>query len=213
MENKLLLIGAGGHCRSVIDSIDEKKYSDIIIVDVSEMVGKYILSIPISGTDDDIIKFFENGYHQAFITIGSIGNPDKRIRIYDRLKNIGFHFPTIIDSTAIISSNINAIGEGVFIGKGVIINTGVKIGTCAIINTGTIIDHDCEIGKFVHIAPGVRMSGGINIQDNVHIGIGSNITESIQIGKNTIIGAGSVVVSDIAEGVTAFGVPCKERSS
>jgi sugar O-acyltransferase (sialic acid O-acetyltransferase NeuD family) len=209
MDNKLLLVGAGGHCRSVIDSINRVQYTDIAIIDLPEMVGEDVFSVPIAGTDNELPSFFENGYKEAFITLGSIGNPAKRVALYKKLKKIGFNFPSIIDATAIVSKINVTIDEGVFIGKGVIINTGVKIGACSIINTGAIIDHDCNIGKFVHIAPGVRMSGGICIRDNTHIGIGSSLIQSVSIGRNSIIGAGSVVVSDIGEDITAFGVPCK----
>jgi len=211
MNDKLLLFGAGGHCRSVIDSINREQYSDIAIIDMPEMVGKDVFSMPIVGTDADIDKFFKMGYRQAFITLGSVGNPDKRIMLYNKLKKTGFQFPVVIDSTAIISSLAGNISEGVFVGKGVIINTGVKIGICSIINSGAIVDHDCEIGQFAHIGPGVRMSGGIHVHDNVHVGVGSSIIQSVSIGKNTIIGAGSVVVSNISENVTAFGNPCKTR--
>ena len=211
MDNKLLLCGAGGHCRSVIDSIDRDKYSDIIILDLLKMIGKDICSIPVSGTDADIEKFFEMGYRQAFIAIGSIGFPKKRIDLYKKLKKTGFQFPVIIDSTAIVSKTNVTIDDGVYIGKGVIINTGVHLGSFSIINTGAIIDHDCEIGNFVHIGPGVRMSGEVHVHDNTHVGIGSSLKQTIKIGKNSIIGAGSVVISDIAESVTAFGIPCKER--
>jgi sugar O-acyltransferase (sialic acid O-acetyltransferase NeuD family) len=209
---KLLLVGAGGHCRSVIDSLDKNYYSDIVIVDIPEMVGKKIFSIPVIGTDDDINSLFDNGYKQAFITLGSIGYPNKRICLYNKLKKTGYQFPSVIDATAIISSSDISIGEGVFIGKGVIINTGTYVGAFSVINTGSIIDHDCTIGQFVHVSPGVRMSGGIHIHDNVHIGIGSTLVQSVSIGKNTIIGAGSVVISDIQANVTAFGVPCKTHN-
>jgi sugar O-acyltransferase (sialic acid O-acetyltransferase NeuD family) len=206
---KLLLVGAGGHCRSVIDSIDRDFYSDIVIVDMPEMVGREVLSIPVVGTDNDIDSLFVDGYHQAVVTMGSVGHPVKRMRLYEKIKRVGYQFPSVIDPTAIISKSNTVIAEGVFIGKGVIINTGVRVSAFSIINTGSIIDHDCNIGKFVHIGPGVKMSGGIYIHDNVHIGTGSALIQSISIGKNTIVGAGSVVVSDLGENVTAFGSPCR----
>jgi sugar O-acyltransferase (sialic acid O-acetyltransferase NeuD family) len=205
---KLLLVGAGGHCRSVIDSINRDYYSDIVIIDLPELIGKNILTIPIVGTDSDINSLFDDGYRNGVITIGSIGHTDKRIGLYAKMKKAGYQFPAIIDPTAMISKSNTFIAEGAFIGKGVIINTGVRIGAFSIVNTGCIIDHDCITGQFVHIGPGVRMSGGIHIHDNAHIGIGSVLIQSISIGKNTIIGAGSVVISDIEENVTAFGVPC-----
>jgi len=213
MNNKLLLIGAGGHCRSVIDSINQELYSDIVILDLPKMVGKDVYSIPIKGTDDDIDTFFNQGYRQAFITLGSVGNPEKRINIYNKLKKQGFIFPTIIDPTAIISKTNVILEEGVFIGKGVIINTGVHISCFSIINSGAIIEHDCKIGQFVHIAPGVCISGEVHVNDNSHIGVGSSIIQSMSIGKNTIIGAGSVVVSDITNNVTAFGIPCRVQKT
>jgi len=211
MNNKLLLFGAGGHCRSVIDSINKNDFSEIAIIDIAEMVGKNIFFIPVIGTENDVNNFFKQGFNKAFIAFGSIGNPENRIKIYDKLKNIGFEFPLIADRTSIISNNDVTINEGTFIGKGVIVNTGAHIGSFSIINSGAIIDHDCKIGKFVHIATGVSLSGGVIIGDNTHIGTGSSVIQSITIGKNTIIGAGSTVVSDIADNVTAFGVPCKER--
>jgi sugar O-acyltransferase (sialic acid O-acetyltransferase NeuD family) len=206
---KLLLVGAGGHCRSVIDSIDRNYYSDIVIVDMPKMAGRKVFSIPVVGTDDDLDSLFTDGYRKAVVTVGSVGNPAKRIYLYEKMKRIGYQFPPIIDPTAIISKSNTIIADGVFIGKGVIINTGAQIGALSIINTGSIIDHDCIIGQFVHIGPGVRASGGIYIHDYAHIGIGSVLIQSVSVGKNTIIGAGSVVVSDIQENVTAFGVPCK----
>jgi len=213
MDNKLLLVGAGGHCRSVIDSINQKQYSDIVIIDLPEMVGKDVFSIPIVGTDADIDELYKNGYQQAIITIGSIGNPNRRICLYKKLKETGFTFPVVIDSTAIISKKNVIINEGVFIGKGVIINAGIHIGCFSIINTGVIIDHDCSIGQFAHIAPGVKLSGGVHIQDNVHIGIGASVVQLINIGENTVIGAGSVVVSDIDKNKVAFGIPCKVQKN
>jgi sugar O-acyltransferase (sialic acid O-acetyltransferase NeuD family) len=211
MDNRLLLFGAGGHCHSVIDSIAQEQYSDIAIIALPEMLGKNVFSIPIKGTDSEIGRFYEMGYRQAFIALGSVGNPSKRIRLYNKLKEIGFKFPSIIDATAIKKKKNVNIKEGVFIGKGTIINVGVHVGCFSIINTGAIIDHDCNIGQFVHIAPGVRLSGGVHIQDNSHIGTGTSIIQSISIGENTTIGAGSVVVSNIDSNVTAFGVPCKSQ--
>ena len=54
IENKLLLYGAGGHCHSIIDSIDRKQYSDIVIIDLPDKVGENIYSIPVTGTDEDL---------------------------------------------------------------------------------------------------------------------------------------------------------------
>jgi len=207
-KGKLLLVGGGGHCRSVLDSIDTSVYDDIVIVDLPEKVGQVIANIKIIGSDKDLPTLFNNGYKEAVITFSNLISQKRRVSFYNELKSIGFTFPTIIDSTAIVSNSDTKIGEGAFIGKGAIINTGVHIGAFSIINSGAIIDHDTIIGCFSHIAPGANISGNVDIGNYSHIGTGCSIIQSVCIGEKTIIGAGSVVVRNIPNHVTAFGNPC-----
>ncbi|CAH2211893.1 acetyltransferase [Tepidibacter aestuarii] len=206
----IILIGGGGHCKSIIDSLkDSCEFNIVGILDLKENIGGFINNIKIIGTDNDLVKFHKKGINYAFIGVGSIGNPKLRIELYENAKKIGYKFPFIIDKSAIISKN-TVIKEGSFIGKGVIINSDVHIGKNCIINTGCIIDHECIIKDFVHIAPGSVLSGGVEIGTNTHIGTNSTIIQYRKIGSNTIIGAGSVVVKDIKNNVKAYGNPCKE---
>lgn len=206
----IILLGGGGHCKSVIDTINNLgRYNIIGILDFSEKVGTDINGVKIVGTDSDLVDYFKKGVKNAHITLGSIGNPNHRIRLYKYAKDIGLKFPPLIDKTAIIGSKVD-IGEGIFIGKGCIINIDTKIGSNSIINTGVIIDHDCLLGSFCHIAPGTTLSGGVSIGDNTHIGTNSSVIQDIRIGNNTIIGAGSVVIKSISSNIKAYGNPCKE---
>lgn len=209
MDN-VILIGGGGHCSSIIDTIRYGNRFNIIgIIDAESIVGTYVEGIKVIGTDKELIKFIDKKT-KVFISIGSIGNPEIRIDVYKRCKELGLELATIIDKTAIISSSIDNIGEGTFIGKGAIINTNVQIGKNVIINTGAIIDHDCKIEDFVHIAPASTLSGNVFVGKNSHIGTNSTIIQNINIGANTLIGAGSVVVKDVKQNKKAYGVPCRE---
>ena len=96
---------------------------------------------------------------------------------------------------------------------GVVINAGTFIDENTIINTRACIDHDCRIGKHVHIAPGTILSGGVTIGDGTHIGSGSTIIQGVSIGKGNIIGAGSLVIRDIGDNVSAYGVPAVIRKN
>lgn len=208
-KRKIILIGGGGYCKVVIDTIlSENKYEIVGVTDLKEKRGEKILGISMIGTDDDIEKYFKKGVKFCFITIGSIGKPCLREKLYIKAKKIGFKFPNIIHSNSAISKYIE-IGEGNYIAGGTVINAGVSIGNNCIINTGCIIDHDCKIKDFIHIAPGVVLSGGVKIGKYSHIGTGSSIIQYINIGENTIIGAGSVVVKNIPSNVVAYGNPCK----
>lgn len=210
MSNKILLIGGGGHCKSVLDSlIKTGQYSEIGIIDRKENVGKRIFNVPIIGTDEDLPRFFLNGFKEAFITIGSVGNPKSRTSLYQILEEIGFEIPNVVDLSAVLSDFIQ-IEKGVFIGKNAVINAGSFIHKGAIINTSAIIEHDCVIGEFSHIAPGSVICGEVKVGNHTHIGASSVVKQQLAIGANTIIGMGSTVISNISDSKVAYGNPCKE---
>lgn len=208
MGNKLVLAGGGGHCTSVIDAVlTSTEYEEIVIVD-KKHAGE-LLGIPIVGTDSCLADLFSQNFTDAFITLGSIGEPYRRREIYSRLKKIGFHIPNIIDKTAIVSKSA-VLGEGIFIGKSAVVNSLASIGNNCIINTAAVIEHECKLGEFVHVSPRAVLCGNTMVGDDAHIGAGAVIRQQIAIGKSVMIGAGSVVVKNVSDGKTAYGNPCKE---
>jgi sugar O-acyltransferase (sialic acid O-acetyltransferase NeuD family) len=209
---KILLIGAGGHCKSVIDSIlSNKKFLIDAILDSGDKLGTSICGYTINYTDDDLEQLYKSGIKNAFVCVGGIGDVSIRKKLYHKAKSIGYQFPVIYDSSAIIS-NFATIAEGVFIGKRCIINSDATVGKMSILNTGSIIEHDCRIGDYSFISVGAILSGGVVIGNETHIGTGANIIQGIHIGNNSIIGAGSVVTKNISNHKKAYGIPCKEVS-
>lgn len=209
MNKKILLVGGGGHCKSVLDSLLEtKEFSEIGIIDKKEFFGKEILGVPIIGSDNDLPRLYQEGFSYAFVSVGSIGNPTLRIKLFKILEEIGFEIPNIVDKTAIIS-HYASLDKGIFVGKNAVINAGAFINKGVIINTFALIEHDCTIEEFSHIAPGSVLCGEVQIGAKTHIGANSSIMQQVKIGSNSIIGMGSVVLKDIDHNVTAYGNPCK----
>ena len=206
MRKKLLLIGGGGHCHSVLDSVLLlNEYDEIGIID---SIDSSYLNIPVMGVDEDIPRLFNEGWTEAFITVGSVGNTSIRRRLYKMVKEIGLTVPSIVDPTSIIGNGVT-ISEGSFIGKRVVVNAGSSVGICAIINTGVILEHDCNIGAFSHISPGAVLCGQVVVGNDSHVGAGSTVRQLIKIEEGSFIGAGSVVVKDVPCSVKAYGNPCK----
>ncbi len=211
MRLKVLLIGAGGHCKVILDLLLKSKEFDVIgIIDLKECIGSNIFGVPIIGTDLDLPKFYKNGVKYCFISVGSVGDPNLRVKLYGLARKSGFKFPNLIHPSALVSPRAT-LGDGNYIAPGVVINAGTQIGNNCILNTGAIIEHDCKLGDFVHISPGSVLSGGVCVGNNSHIGIGSLVIQNLKIGEKTIIGAGSVITKNIRSGVIAYGNPCKER--
>lgn len=211
MKSKILLVGAGGHCKVILDLLLScKEYKIAGIIDLRERLKDNILGIPVIGTDRDLSHFFKSGIKHCFISVGSIGDARVRVKLYSLAKKIGFMFPNLISPKALVSPR-SSIGVGNYIAPGVIINAGAQIGNNCIINTGAIVEHDCRIGDFVHLSPGAVLGGGVSIGDYSHIGAGSTVIQDVKIAENTIVGAGSVVTKNIRKGIVAYGNPCKER--
>ncbi len=206
-KTRILLIGGGGHCHSVLDSvISLNMYDEIGIVD-NDYISPY-LGVRVVGSDHDLPKLLRDGWRNAIITVGSVGETIIRRRIFENLNRIGFRITSIIDPTATIAQGVN-IKEGCFLGKHSVVNTGSVLGECCIINTGAIVEHDCKIGPFAHISSGAVLCGEVKIGSDSHIGAGSVVRQLITVSAHTVVGAGSVVVKDIRDGVRAYGNPCR----
>ncbi len=204
---KLLLIGGGGHCISVLDCLlSLKQYDKLGIIDYNRDAS--VLGIEVVGVDSDLPRLLLEGWQYAFITVGSVGDTKLRRRLFNTVTEIGFVIPTIIDSTSTIAGKVN-VGKGTFIGKKAIVNANTVLGQCSIVNTGAIVEHDCSIGDFVHIGPGAILCGQIDVGHDTHIGAGSVVRQLVSIGDNSIIGAGSVVVKNIPDNAKAYGNPCR----
>lgn len=209
MKKKILLIGGGGHCKSVIEAILlSGEYTEIGIIDSPPKLGSEVMGIKIIGNDSDLPKLINMGFEYAFISLGSIGDPKRRIELFKILVQLSFKIPSIVHPSANISSFCE-IEEGVFIGKNVIVNGDTKVLKNSILNSGCIIEHDCQIGSFAHIAPGAVLSGNVKIGNNSHVGAGTVIRQDVSIGDSTVIGIGSVVTKAIGDNCLAYGNPCR----
>ena len=127
-------------------------------------------------------------------------------RLRNNRKNL--IFPIVQHPSALISDHTR-IGVGNVFCAGSIVIVGSIIGQFCIVNTSATVDHDCLLGDFVHVAPGVNLCGSVSVGDRTLVGVGTSVRPGITIGSDTIIGAGSVVVSDIPSGVMAHGNPCR----
>ncbi|MDY0388718.1 MAG: acetyltransferase [Methanolobus sp.] len=207
---KLILIGFGGHFKSVFDSLDSTLFDDIKILDQNpDKWGLEYKGYEVCGGIELLKNLKEKEYNYAFICIG-----DSNVRnyYYNECLKQDIELVNIIDKTSVISNSVK-LGVGIFIGKKVIINTDAVVNNNAIINTGTIIEHDCNVGFLSFIGPGVILTGGVKTSDNSYIGAGVIVNPYLTIGRNSVIGSGSVVTRNIDSNKVAYGVPCKEVMS
>lgn len=190
MKEEILLIGGGGHCKSVIDVIElEDKYIIAGIIDKKELVGSNVLGYKVIGCDDDLVKLRDK-YSNAIVTVGHIKSNSLRIKLFDLLKGLNFNLPKIISPLAYVSKH-SKIDEGTIIMHHVVVNASSKIGQNCIINTKALIEHDSVVENNCHISTGAIINGGVIVKENTFFG--SNATSKEYIEVNQFIKAGSVV--------------------
>ena len=192
----LVLIGGGGHCKSVIEAAESAGYQILGVLDMPEEVGKADLSTQVIGTDDDIPAYVDKA--EFVITVGFIKNPAIRIKLYNKVKEAGGKLATIVASTAHVSKYAT-IGEGTVVMHQAFVNAGANVGNNVILNTFTNIEHDSVIGNQCHISTGTMVNGDCKVGDNCFIGSQSVLANGITVGDDIVVGAGSLVRKSIKE--------------
>ncbi len=205
---KILLIGGGGHCRSVIDVIEHEGVFEIAgIVDREDMVGKEVLGYKVIATDGEL-KDLREKFEFAFITVGQIKNASTRKRLFHELKHLGYKLPVIISPKAYVSRHSD-IGEGSVIMHYSMVNANAKIGVNCILNTRSLIEHDAVVGDNCHISTGAVVNGACIIGNEVFIGSSSVLSNNVYVADGSIVGAGGVVNRDIKEAGVYVGNPVR----
>ena len=195
--DRILILGMGGHAKSITDAIERAGVYEIAGYVVNNIEKpEYNLRYPILGGDIDLQKLFFQGIHQAAVGIGFLGKSGLRENLYNELKRIGYNLPVICDPSATISTE-TFVDEGTFIGKGAILNTDAHIGKLCIINTGAIVEHDCFVDNFSHVSVGTILCGGVTVGKRAFIGANATIIQGRRIADGCIIGAGEVIRKNI----------------
>lgn len=200
----IILVGYGGHAKSIADSIEQSgKYRIIGYTEKNacNVENRY----PYLGSDDVLQEYFLKGVRYAFVCIGYMGNGTIRDRLYQQLKTTGYELPVIIDPSAVVAENAH-IKEGTYIGKGAVVNSESTIGEMCIINTKAVIEHECKVAAFSHIAVAGVLCGNVTVGAHSLIGANATIIQGVEIGSDCVIGAGSIVLKDVQPGKCVYGV-------
>ena len=199
----LIVVGAGGHAKSVLDAALSLKCFDKIAF-LADFGENEVLGYPVIGKTNQA-EMFADEYENAVV---AVGNNEYRLKTTDKLLSMGFKMPALIHKTAYVSDKAQ-IGAGTVVLGNAFVNADSEIGRACIVNTAATVDHDCVVGNGVHISPNASLCGTVTVGDLSWICAGATVINNIRIGKSVTAGAGSVVIRDIPDTAAVRGVPAK----
>ncbi len=186
---KILLIGGGGHCRSVIDVLEqENRFTIAGVIDKEEFIGREILGYRVIGCDRDLEKLFEE-YRYALVTVGHVRSNSLRVKLFNQLKEIGYILPIVISPYAYVSKYAT-LQEGTVVMHHALINAGAKIAQNCIINSKALVEHDSVVEAHCHISTATVINGGVFVQSNSFVG--SNVVTKEYSRVSGFIKAGGI---------------------
>lgn len=203
----LIIVGAGGYAKSVLDSVDYMNFRMIGFIDDIKPVGAGHQGYPVLG---NTVECIQNPAEKVYFV--AIGNNAKRKKWFNILKAHNLSLINVIDKSAIVSSH-STIGEGSFIGKLAIVNHGASVGNNCIVNTRALLEHGCKVGNHVNVSTNCTLNGDVVCEEGSFVGSGVVCNGQITIGAWGLVGSGAVVIRDVKPYTTVVGCPAKEIKS
>ncbi|MBU1619173.1 MAG: acetyltransferase [Gammaproteobacteria bacterium] len=201
----LILVGAGGHAKVVLDLI---RILDLECLAVScpeashltQWRGLAVIS------DQQLSELYSPAQVDLVLGIGFMPGSSLRQRLFEQFSQLGYQFRTLCHPTAWVSASAR-LGQGCQVMAGAIIQADAECADNVIINTSASIDHDTVIGAHSQIAPGAVLCGAVMVDDCVFVGAAATVIQSRRIGKGAVVAAGAVVTSDVMRGSVVKGCP------
>lgn len=207
-DQPVIVLGGGGHARVILDLL---VLLGANVLGVTTAEGKRDDKLPsgvrVLGIDDAIYNYPPNTVLLAN-GLGLTKASSVRRDLHLKLTNRGYKFPALVHPSAFVSPR-SVVRRGCQIMAGAIVQAGAIIDEGVIINTSATVDHDCEVGPYAFIAPGVTLSGEVIVGECSFVGAGAKVVQGVKIGAFVTIGAGSVVIHNVHDFKCVVGAPAR----
>lgn len=209
MSPALVIVGAGGHGREVLD--------------VAEAVlAAHPGSFDLLGVADDGDGPFPLLDQRGVAHLGpvealrdldaayalGVGDGGRRSALDATLTAWGRQPCSLVHPLASVGTDVT-LGPGAMLAAGARVTTHVVTGRHVHLNVNASLSHDCTAGDHVTLNPGAVVAGTVQLGAGCTIGAGAVVRQGLSIGAGATVGAGAAVVADVAPGTTVVGVPAR----
>lgn len=210
----LVLLGAGGHAREILDLLEEVRGQEAAVRTVSLFAEAGMTS------EGGLALVRDRGYRltDSLGSVGlqefaaAVGDPGLRRRLVGLAESSGLRARTVISPLARVPKFTADGAEGLVVFADTFISTNVTVGRHCHVNQACRVSHDVVLGDFVTLSPGCLVTGNVRIGSSVMLGAGATLVPGVSVGDGAVVGAGAVVIRDVAAGATVVGNPAKAIS-
>lgn len=214
MTEDLMVVGAGGFAREVLDVVDAINAAAAapvwrvrgVLDDAPTSANVELLAargVQVLGGIAEAAAVAE----PASYVVG-IGSPAVRRRIAATLDAAGFRAATLVHPTVTMGFGVR-VGQGSVICAGVRLTTNITLGRHVHLNLNATVGHDTTLGDFVSVNPLASISGDCTIGSDVLIGVAGVVLNGLSVGEGSTVGGSACAVRDVPPGVVVKGVPAK----
>lgn len=198
---KLLLIGGGGHARSLIEAVGPDRFAGYVANEAAD------IPLPYLGNDATAIAACPP--HDYAILLGLGFNNGCRLSLRRKVLDTfnAYEAESVIAPSAIVTPG-TTLGDGCCIMHRAVVNRSA-LGKHCVVNTGAIVEHDCRIGENVFIGPGAVICGEVTVENDVFIGAGAILRNCISISAGISVAMGAVVTRSLTEPGIYAGNPAR----
>ena len=185
----LLILGFGGHARSVADVALACGFRELQFVDQNARDGESFLGFP-------VLKHHEKTLPDGWSAFPAAGDNGRRSLQYAEMLALGWQVASLIAPSASIGVG-SRISAGTFVGHHAHVGPMATVGNGCIINTGAVIEHECVVGDYVHVSVNATLAGRSRLGMLSMLGAGACVIDGIDVADGVIIGAGAIVLRSI----------------
>lgn len=202
------IFGAGGNGKMALDMVDRinvnnERWSEVIFVD--DVIGvKEFHGLNVCTFQEAIEKYSP----QELELVISLGEPEYRELVYNKIMQLGVRLATIIDPDAEVDSSAQ-IGNGVAICKGAYIGSDSVIEDNVLVIGRAVVGHDTTIKKHCNISAFAFIAGHCVLEEKVYVGPTAAMIDRLHIGTGSVIGLNAALYKDVPDNMVAIGNPAR----
>jgi len=158
-----LILGAGGHGRSVCDAITASSDYVVGYLDDALPAGTLVNGTPVLGALSlawDLDRLFETSVESApDQVVVAIGNPALRQTWQQVLEHVAAPLGVVLHPRAIVSATAQ-LGPRSVVLAGAVVNANASLDQGVLVNSGAVVDHDAICGAYSQLGVNAAMAGG-----------------------------------------------------